>query len=550
MSWTSELQMSKEHSVSQDSLKIAVFIDFDNIEIGVKTTLNREFDVGAVLDAIKERGEVITKMAYGDWKKVGDYSKMMTQHAVRMVQRNMTPGGDKNGADINLALDALEMAFTHDHINAFVIVGGDSDFISLVEKLKQYDRKVFVVGGRQFTGMVMQKNCTEFIAYENLIRQPSRRQSAPSGQGQGQGQGQSHGRGDRQGGAQAPAPASLSTAPVSKAFPLVTRALEILTDREVTPQLGLLKSTLLQLDSAFSERDYGASSFRDFADKLAEAGLVTLRSAGRSVMVELRDAGEGALPAADGALPAEGHEAVHVADAEPSTSSAPRSIDAPVSGPMLPQPDVEDQPGQMAASRDGHGQPPSLVDGIRLLQTVLGTPGAIPRWPMYIRNVKQAMRAVDPSFDERKHGNLVEILRSVQRDGLVRLDRDRQGVLRVFQGPQMRGIPVEPSEEAGVQPDLDLAAGEQPAAVDVVPETMADQEEAQGIDTTAVRLAIANTASSVETSGNVQPADGRPTRRRRSSAAAPKAASPAARKPRARMSTPRKKKETKETETE
>jgi uncharacterized LabA/DUF88 family protein len=548
--------MSKEQSVSQDSLKIAVFIDFDNIEIGVKTTLNREFDVGAVLDAIKERGEVITKMAYGDWKKVGDYSKMMTQHAVRMVQRNMTPGGDKNGADINLALDALEMAFTHDHINAFVIVGGDSDFISLVEKLKQYDRKVFVVGGRQFTGMVMQKNCTEFIAYENLIRQPSRRQSAPSGQGQGQGQGQGHGRGERQG-AQAPAPASLSTAPMSKAFPLVTRALEILTDREVTPQLGLLKSTLLQLDSAFSERDYGASSFRDFADKLAEAGLVTLRSAGRSVMVELRDAGEGAppaadgaLPAADGALPVEGHEAVHVADAEPSTASAPRSIDAPVSGPVLAQPDGEDQAGQMAASRDGHGQPPSLVDGIRLLQTVLGTPGAIPRWPMYIRNVKQAMRAVDPSFDERKHGNLVEILRSVQRDGLVRLDRDRQGVLRVFQGPQMRAIPVEQPEEAGVQPDLGLAAGEQPAAVDVVPETMADQEEAQGIDTTAVRLAIANTASLVEVSGNVASANARPTRRRKSATAAPKVPTTAARKPRARMSMPRKKKETKETESE
>ena len=88
-----------------------------------------------------------------------------------MVQRNLTPGGDKNGADINLALDALEMAFTHAHINAFVIVGGDSDFISLVEKLKQYDKKVFVVGGRQFTSVMMQRNCHEFIAYENLRRQ-------------------------------------------------------------------------------------------------------------------------------------------------------------------------------------------------------------------------------------------------------------------------------------------------------------------------------------------------------------------------------------------
>ena len=155
-------------------LKIAVFIDFDNIEIGVKTTLHTQFDIAAILDGIKERGEVVTKVAYGDWKRAGDYGRLMSQHAIRMVQRNLTPGGDKNGADINLALDALEMAFTHDHINAFVIVGGDSDFITLVEKLKQYDKKVFVVGGRQFTSLVMQKNCHEFIAYENLVsRKPA-----------------------------------------------------------------------------------------------------------------------------------------------------------------------------------------------------------------------------------------------------------------------------------------------------------------------------------------------------------------------------------------
>ena len=70
-------------------------------------------------------------------------------------------------------------------------------------------------------------------------------------------------------------------------MPLVKRALKVLADREVTPQLGLLKSTLLQLDSSFSERDYGASSFRDFADKLAAHGLVTLKHQGRSTLVEL-----------------------------------------------------------------------------------------------------------------------------------------------------------------------------------------------------------------------------------------------------------------------
>ena len=81
-----------------------------------------------------------------------------------MVQRDPSPRGDKNGADINLALDALEMAFTHDHINAFAIVSGDSDFIALVNKLKQYDKRIFVVGGRAFTSTILQKNCHEFIA--------------------------------------------------------------------------------------------------------------------------------------------------------------------------------------------------------------------------------------------------------------------------------------------------------------------------------------------------------------------------------------------------
>ena len=253
-------------------LKIAVFIDFDNIEIGVKSTLGVQFDIGIVLEALRERGDVVSKIAYGDWTRAGDYSRSLTQHATKLVQRNLTPGGDKNGADINLALDALEMAFTHTHINAYVIVGGDSDFITLVEKLKQYDKQTFVVGGRAFTSVVMQRNCHEFIAYENLV---SSRRGADRGRQQG--------------------PVSAQV-PIDQAVPLVRRALKVLSDREVSPQLGLLKSTLLQLDSTFSERTYGVGSFRDFAQKLANAGHVRLREHGRNVLVELAD-GNGHLRA-------------------------------------------------------------------------------------------------------------------------------------------------------------------------------------------------------------------------------------------------------------
>src|ERR1700691_3941274 len=153
----------------QERLNIAVFVDYDNIEIGVKSTLRREFDVSLPLDALKERGDIVAKFAYANWGRQDGATRQMAENAVQMVQRIPSPRGDKNGGDINLALDALEMAFTHPHVNAFAIVSGDSDFIPLVNKLKEYGKTVFVVGGKAFTSTILQQNCHEFISFESLL---------------------------------------------------------------------------------------------------------------------------------------------------------------------------------------------------------------------------------------------------------------------------------------------------------------------------------------------------------------------------------------------
>jgi uncharacterized LabA/DUF88 family protein len=378
-------------------LKLAVFIDFDNIEIGVKSTLGTQFDIGVVLEALRERGDVVSKIAYGDWTRAGDYSRSLTQHATKLVQRNLTPGGDKNGADINLALDALEMAFTHTHINAYVIVGGDSDFITLVEKLKQYDKQVFVVGGRAFTSVVMQRNCHEFIAYENLV---SSRRSADR----------------RQTGA-------VAQSPIDLAVPLVRRALKVLSDREVSPQLGLLKSTLLQLDSTFSERTYGVSSFRDFAQKLATAGHVRLREHGRNVLVELAD----------------GNGRLRVEDAAAAAAPEPKDPEAEAATP---------------------GGEPRAADGIREVRRIFQSAPNPPRFPMYLRQAKQFMRAVDSTFDERKFGfgSLQDLLRACQREGLFRIERDRQGVIRLFPGNVMQPVAGAADTEERATVDRDSVA--------------------------------------------------------------------------------------------
>ena len=384
----------------QDRLNIAVFVDFDNIEIGVKSTLNEHFDVGPILEAIKERGEIVSKIAYADWTRASDYSRHLTQHAIRLVQRNLTPGGDKNGADINMALDALEMAFTHPHINAYVIVGGDSDFLSLVEKLKQYDKKVLIVGGRQFTSVILQRNCHEFIAYENLTRQQRRSESK---------------------GGRPTAPVHTSgAAPISQAIPLVRRALKILADREVSPQTGLLKSTLLQLDSTFSERNYGASSFLDFAEKLAKEGLVTLKHSGRSVMVELNDGfTESAIPASEEPVAQSVAQPFRAPGVEPASDTG-ENVPAPQSATSV----------QPTASN---------AEGVERAGQILGA-ATHARWPMYLRNVKQILRQAEGGFDERTYGfgGLMELLRACQRENLVRIERDRRGGLRVFQGSALQ----------------------------------------------------------------------------------------------------------------
>jgi uncharacterized protein (TIGR00288 family) len=325
-------------------LKIAVFIDFDNIEIGVKSTLQREFDVSIVLEALKERGEIVTKIAYANWGRQDTHTRALSEHAVQMVQRDPSPRGDKNGADINLALDALEMAFTHDHINAFAIVSGDSDFIALVNKLKQYDKTVFILGGRAFTSTILQKNCHEFISYESLMDEPGARpeRSERIERAERAERPERAERAERQ---ERPAAAgsvsqtlpgesrALASAPppyekkhfhdkphfkdrggekrgrppaldLGQAMPLVERALQVLERREVRPQLGLLKSTMLQLDSSFSERAYGASSFTDFVEKLRKNDYVIVTGGEGRYMIQRKHGGaaeklvrpEGALP--------------------------------------------------------------------------------------------------------------------------------------------------------------------------------------------------------------------------------------------------------------
>ena len=360
----------------EENRKFAVFIDYDNIEIGVKSTLSRELDMGCILEGVKQRGEIISKIAYGNWGHHPEATRAFAEYGVQMVQRDSTPRGDKNGGDINLALDALEMAFTRDHINSFAIVSGDSDFMPLVNKLKEYNKRVYVVGGKQFTSTILQRNCHEFISYESLLDLLPRRRSRGGG-----------------GRSSAPPPPKRSL-PLDQALSLLERSLTALEIRDVQPQLGLIKSTMLQLDPAFTERDYGVSSFSGLMEKLQEKKFIRIKTVDHHLVVERcgDESGE---------------------ESAPVDSSAEREEALP-------------------ALQE------TLIAYVDLLE--MGIPE---------REVEALMRASDPEFDESEFGfqEFGELLNLACDKGLVRIEADENELLRYYPGPDLND-PLAPIGEA------------------------------------------------------------------------------------------------------
>jgi hypothetical protein len=178
--------------------------------------------------------------------------------------------------------------------------------------------------------------------------------------------------------------------------------------------LGLLKSTLLQLDPTFSERDYGTGTFREFIEKLSDAGFLTVKQVDRSLIVELKNGGE---PQARGEpIPHESHAAV-----EPKTTPEPGVSREPVPAPV------------------------QSVGDVAALAEILRHARTRPHWPFYLRGLKQYLRSLDSGFDERKLGftTLHDMVRQAQRENVFRVERNRQGILRIFPGDR---FPMEKQE--------------------------------------------------------------------------------------------------------
>jgi uncharacterized LabA/DUF88 family protein len=159
--------------------QIAVFIDFENLAFWAAETEGAEFKLTSLLDFLQTRGRVVIKRAYANWRYFESYRQELQHNAIDLIQVYSDSRG-KNRADIRLVIDALETAFTHDHIDMFVVVSGDSDFGPLVSKLREYGRHTLGIGPGGRTHALLVKSCDEFLYLEQALGEASR--SAKNGQ--------------------------------------------------------------------------------------------------------------------------------------------------------------------------------------------------------------------------------------------------------------------------------------------------------------------------------------------------------------------------------
>ena len=150
---------------------LAVFIDFENLALGFQGRRDR-FEIQRVLERLVEKGKIVAKKAYCDWSRFGSYTQPLHEAAIELVEIPKRSQTGKNSADIRLCVDALDLAYSKDHIDTFVIVSGDSDFSPLVSKLKENGKHVIGLGMQDSTSELLRDNCDEFIYYEDLGKAP------------------------------------------------------------------------------------------------------------------------------------------------------------------------------------------------------------------------------------------------------------------------------------------------------------------------------------------------------------------------------------------
>jgi uncharacterized protein (TIGR00288 family) len=234
---------------------LAVFIDFENLALGFKGKKDKRFEIQKVLERLVEKGKLIVKKAYADWADYAEYKKPLHEAAIELIEIPKRALTGKNSADIRLCVDALDLCYSKEHIDTFVIVSGDSDFSPLVSKLKENGKRVIGLGMKESSSNLLVNNCDEFIYYEDLERPlgipPKIEQDLPEKK--------------------------------KEAFQLlVDSVVALVRENKEVLWSSMVKETMKRKKPSFNESYHGYRTFSDLLEDAEKEGIIQLRTDTRS----------------------------------------------------------------------------------------------------------------------------------------------------------------------------------------------------------------------------------------------------------------------------
>jgi uncharacterized protein (TIGR00288 family) len=243
---------------NQEARSLAVFCDFENVALGVREAKYAQFDMEKVLERLLAKGSIVVKKAYCDWDRYKEFKNAMHAASFELIEIPHVRQSGKNSADIRMVVDALDLCYTKEHVDTFVIVSGDSDFSPLVSKLRENAKLVIGVGVKNSSSDLLISNCDEFIYYDDLVRADEqkrraakkRKDAAPAGQDKKQ-----------------------------EAFDLLLGTLEaLIAERGADEKIwgSMVKQALKRRNPGFNETYYGFRAFSDLLEEAGEKGLIKL----------------------------------------------------------------------------------------------------------------------------------------------------------------------------------------------------------------------------------------------------------------------------------
>ena len=236
-----------------DEPKIAVFVDFENLALGVKDLKGADFQIELIIKRLLEKGRIVYKRAYCDWGQYSKVSREFHKLGIEMVDIPRSRVSGKNSADIRMVVDAIDLCYSKTHIDVFALLTGDSDFSPLVSKLKENNKRVLGCGVRNSTSDILSASCDEFVYYDDLIEVSRKRKTRKK--------------------------TSKTKSKSPKQQEAVERIVETVESLEsdYDPIWGsMIKQTVKRVYPGFSEAYYGYKSFSELLEDAQKQGLLAL----------------------------------------------------------------------------------------------------------------------------------------------------------------------------------------------------------------------------------------------------------------------------------